>query len=452
MGRKIWQGALAGVIAAIVAWCVSLPFLPYKPVSIGLGGLGSTGDIESQFTLGTFYGWFSNGLFGVLAGLLIALVYGLGRSPAERTRSVLISALAGGLLVAGADACSDAIGIRMLRAAGSGPALIENLQIEFLWAFLLSVALCSAVLLGMTLRVEMILRFFVAVGIATVASLILLQGTSVFASVAIAPMLMSSKTTVNSWALSAPGFLASQIAMGASVGACLAFAERLTRPAWLHLSLAYGEGYTWSIDYEVMRIGHAEGVEIRVQEMQGLAPIHAQIQRYEGDFAVQDLGGGVRHNGLPVGSAWLADNDRLCMGPYEFIFHLRRPVRRRDRDLAPMLVEERPSASASGPPSSARKPEPEGIRFEDDFGNKYPLAQKTTIVGRDADCEISLNWDATVSRRHAEIVLGPNGAMIRDLGSSNGTRLNGTVIQSVKVPLKEGDEVEFGKARLTFKE
>jgi pSer/pThr/pTyr-binding forkhead associated (FHA) protein len=212
------------------------------------------------------------------------------------------------------------------------------------------------------------------------------------------------------------------------------------------MALAYGEGYTWSIDYEVMRIGHAEGVEIRVQEMQGMAPVHAQIQRYDGDFAIQDLGGGVRHNGQAVASAWLIDNDRLAMGPYEFIFHLRRPVRRRDRDLAPMLVEEVRTSPTQ------MKAEPEGPRFVDDFDNKFPLAQKTTIVGRDDGCEIRITWDATISRRHAEIVMGPNGAMIRDLGSSNGTRLNGTVIQSVKVPLKEGDIVEFGKARLTFKE
>jgi pSer/pThr/pTyr-binding forkhead associated (FHA) protein len=261
----------------------------------------------------------------------------------------------------------------------------------------------------------------------------------------IAPMLLN-KATVNSWVVAAPAFLASNLAMGAAVGACIGMAEALTRSAWLHLALTYGEGYTWTLDWPIARIGHAEGVEIRVEEMSGFAPVHAQIQRHGSDFAIQDLGFGTRLNGHQIPAAWLADNDVITLGPYEFIFHLRRPVTRRSHDLPPGAIIVSAEATSEG----TRGAEP--MRLEDDFGNSFPLAEQTSIVGRDAACEVTITWDGTVSRKHAEIVIGRNGAMIRDLGSSNGTRLNGRVIQSVKVPIKDGDVLEFGTARLTFRE
>jgi pSer/pThr/pTyr-binding forkhead associated (FHA) protein len=90
-------------------------------------------------------------------------------------------------------------------------------------------------------------------------------------------------------------------------------------------------------------------------------------------------------------------------------------------------------------------------RLSDDFGNSYSLVGDSVVVGRDAACGVSLSWEITVSRRHAEIAFGPTGATVRDLGSSNGTRLNGSAVSADPVPLREGDVLEFGKARLTFK-
>ena len=67
-------------------------------------------------------------------------------------------------------------------------------------------------------------------------------------------------------------------------------------------------------------------------------------------------------------------------------------------------------------------------------------------IGRGVQCEISI-VDPTMSRRHAELVPDPDGLLIRDLGSSNGTFINGARVTEQRAVA--GDSVSFGK--LTFK-
>src|SRR5262249_34661741 len=70
------------------------------------------------------------------------------------------------------------------------------------------------------------------------------------------------------------------------------------------------------------------------------------------------------------------------------------------------------------------------------------------VVGRAPTCDIPI-IDPTISRRHAEVECGEGGVTIRDLGSSNGTFVNGTRIEAS--PVGVGDVVTFGKVgfRLT---
>lgn len=67
---------------------------------------------------------------------------------------------------------------------------------------------------------------------------------------------------------------------------------------------------------------------------------------------------------------------------------------------------------------------------------------QTFVVGRGATCDLPVQ-DPTVSRRHAEIELAGAGVRVRDLGSTNGTWLNGVrVIDALATP---GARVAFGK-------
>jgi hypothetical protein len=73
------------------------------------------------------------------------------------------------------------------------------------------------------------------------------------------------------------------------------------------------------------------------------------------------------------------------------------------------------------------------------------LAAGRIVLGRSSGCQLVLS-DDTVSRRHAELRLVDGRWYLRDLGSSNGTWLNGRRV--VEVEVVPGDEVQLGACRL----
>lgn len=77
------------------------------------------------------------------------------------------------------------------------------------------------------------------------------------------------------------------------------------------------------------------------------------------------------------------------------------------------------------------------------------LAHGENLIGRDQD---SLVWvdDASVSRRHARIVIDVSGARLEDLGSKNGTRLNGEGVER-PTPLHDGDTLRLGSVAMIFR-
>ena len=66
------------------------------------------------------------------------------------------------------------------------------------------------------------------------------------------------------------------------------------------------------------------------------------------------------------------------------------------------------------------------------------------MIGRHQSCDVSVP-DAEMSREHAELQLSADGTMtLRDLGSSNGTSLEGTALGSTAVPFAPGQVVQAG--------
>jgi hypothetical protein len=77
-----------------------------------------------------------------------------------------------------------------------------------------------------------------------------------------------------------------------------------------------------------------------------------------------------------------------------------------------------------------------------------PDGQSRFTIGRDAGCDMVLP-DPTISRWHAGLKREASGWMLDDLGSTNGTRLNGWRVRAW-VPVRDGDMVSFGAATYVF--
>ncbi|MBA3346725.1 MAG: FHA domain-containing protein [Gemmatimonadales bacterium] len=74
---------------------------------------------------------------------------------------------------------------------------------------------------------------------------------------------------------------------------------------------------------------------------------------------------------------------------------------------------------------------------------------RTLVVGRGMASDIAI-YDPTISRRHAELSVGPDGVEVKDLGSSNGTCINGSRVHAGQ--LQPNDSITFGKVIFRLKE
>ena len=81
-------------------------------------------------------------------------------------------------------------------------------------------------------------------------------------------------------------------------------------------------------------------------------------------------------------------------------------------------------------------------------GSTFLLAQAATTIGRDVGSDVFLD-DVTVSRAHAVLEREDGGGwFVRDMGSLNGTYVNGEAVE--RTILATGDEVQIGMFKLTF--
>ena len=74
----------------------------------------------------------------------------------------------------------------------------------------------------------------------------------------------------------------------------------------------------------------------------------------------------------------------------------------------------------------------------------FKLKTNKALIGRDPDCDVRLSEDFYVSRHHAQITFEAGKYYVEDLGSKNGTKLNGSQIIA-REPLKPGDIVTIGQ-------
>ncbi|WP_007026755.1 FHA domain-containing protein, partial [Saccharomonospora iraqiensis] len=101
-----------------------------------------------------------------------------------------------------------------------------------------------------------------------------------------------------------------------------------------------------------------------------------------------------------------------------------------------------------GMPPGANRPLSAMLQLDDGSNRTYSLKQGGNVVGRGQDADFRLP-DTGVSRRHLEVTWDGQSATLADIGSTNGTTVNGTPIQTWQ--LADGDVIRVGHSSLVFR-
>ncbi|MFH5821371.1 FhaA domain-containing protein [Georgenia sp. AZ-5] len=152
------------------------------------------------------------------------------------------------------------------------------------------------------------------------------------------------------------------------------------------------------------------GADTLAEEIAGAATEHAASQRYSFVGPVE---------------VTFAEDDSLTTGRFK--------VRSASRRGA--------VAPATSSVASPRHP------IVDIDGQRYLLTGPVTVIGRGSDADIIVD-DSGVSRRHLEIRVTPAGVIATDLGSTNGTFVEGHRIDAAT--LVDGNTITIGRTRIMF--
>jgi pSer/pThr/pTyr-binding forkhead associated (FHA) protein len=121
-----------------------------------------------------------------------------------------------------------------------------------------------------------------------------------------------------------------------------------------------------------------------------------------------------------------------------------KPIRASDQPQ-PQELETPPPASRKG---RRQRGEPRVVMISQgsQAGLSAELAGGVIMIGRGADCQLILD-DDYVSTRHARVVATPNGIYVEDLGSTNGTYVNGQRI-TAPTTITLADSIRIGKTMM----
>lgn len=81
-------------------------------------------------------------------------------------------------------------------------------------------------------------------------------------------------------------------------------------------------------------------------------------------------------------------------------------------------------------------------------GKRYPLLKARTVIGRGSDADITID-DAGTSRKHIEVLWDGRRGQVRDLGSTNGSQLNGSPVK--QAVLEPDSVITIGRTRIVFR-
>ena len=81
-------------------------------------------------------------------------------------------------------------------------------------------------------------------------------------------------------------------------------------------------------------------------------------------------------------------------------------------------------------------------------GKRYPITRSRTVIGRGAEADVTVD-DTGISRKHVEILWDGKRGQVNDLGSTNGSQLNGAPV--TKAALPPDSVISIGRTRIVFR-
>ncbi len=265
------------------------------------------------------------------------------------------------------------------------------------------------------------------------------------------------------------------VTIGGGVGLFTSLIIRATRTAWVRRIYGRNEYREWIVDAAQTTIGRSELAHIPILDDPAVAPQHAVIQLHGGTYYLSDCGapGGTYVNGTPIRQVPLFSGALIQVGSTRLEFVMREgsaPARAAEalrqqwqtQVQTPAGTQPVAMATAGGPqiagqptvampqttsqPTIAAPAPPltTGVLLValggPMAGQKIPISGRTE-VGRDLPA-LPLSADPMASRRHALLEPTPAGLSVTDLGSTNGTFVNGQRVSQALA--KIGDVLRFG--------
>jgi pSer/pThr/pTyr-binding forkhead associated (FHA) protein len=245
------------------------------------------------------------------------------------------------------------------------------------------------------------------------------------------------------WTMGGDGMIArmcSLTATGFGIGLFVGLVNELTKVAWLTVEGGRLKGRQFRCDRSVVNLGKAEQNEVGLFGDHGVVARHACIERNGQEFVLKDLSRreGTYLNGAGIDRESLQDGDLIQIGSYGLRFHsrlmpagYRSVARRMERPGAARPIVSRSTASLT-----------------DLAGNHIVLPEgRATRLGRAHDNDVILA-DNRASQYHATITAASGRFFIRDLGSTNGTFVDGARV--IERALSDGNQIKLGDTCFTF--
>lgn len=199
------------------------------------------------------------------------------------------------------------------------------------------------------------------------------------------------------------------------------------------------------LSHGVNRIGSADDGAVMLQA-EGVVAHHCEIHvtTTGANLQVPAEGGPVSVNGKPVSDIMaLRAGDMIGIGPVQARFAIVEAARSAPAAAGGTAANEDSDNGATRVRLAVPKFVLRGVSGAV-FGKVYPVTGPV-VIGRAAEADISVAAEE-ISRRHALVKPTPDGLQVEDLGSSNGTFINGKRVQQGF--LKPGDELRLDSVRL----